>query len=135
VEDEIVVTTMGIRLCKRYSFATGNWRHSEEHYLPLPIQPYHITDYTSISDGSNFYFFGERNDVMSSENWCYNFSEKKWKNLQALSLPLRESAICLAQLPSKFSKRHNKSPHHNFYLTAGFCSIHDLKERITKLNI
>lgn len=118
VGDEIVVTKMGKFSYTKYSMALRKWRHFKEQFLPFPTQPYESVDYSSISDGSNFYIFGGKgfkNLESTAETICYNFAEKKWKTLEELPQPLRQSATCLIQLPSHLSKCHIKCPHCIFF--------------------
>lgn len=114
VGDEVVVTRMGKFSCMKYSFTTRKWRHIKEQFLPFPTHPFESTEYSTISDGNNFYVFGGKGFKSlesSSATMCYNFIEKEWKTLQELPQPLRQSATCLVQLPSKLSKCHIKCPH------------------------
>lgn len=116
--DEIVVTRMGKFSCMKYSMTTRKWRHVKEQFLPFPTQPFESTDFSSISDGSNFYVFGGKG-VKSMESvaeaMCYNYAEKKWKKLQELPQPLRQGATCCIQLPSNLAKCHIKCPHCIFF--------------------
>jgi hypothetical protein len=114
VGDEVVVTRMGKSSCMRYSLATQTWKHTKEHLLPNPFAG---TEESSLSDGKRFYWFGKDVKFLESscETWCYNFTKKKWKNLQELPQPLLQSATCLAQVPNKLSKCHIKCPHCKFY--------------------
>jgi hypothetical protein len=134
VGDEIVVTSMGQSSCTRFSLATRKWTHTEEQFLPFPTQSFESTEYTSTSDDNNFYLFGRSNQSLESpsETWCYNFGEKKWKELPALPQPLRQSATCLVQLPSHLSKCHIKCPHCRFSRRRVSYDIHDLSEILDK---
>jgi hypothetical protein len=133
VGDEIVVTEMGNSSCTKYSFAMRKWRHTKEQFLPFPKHSPENTEYSSVSDGNNFYLFVKHTQSLESptETWCYNFSEKKWKNLQALPQPLRQSATCLVQLPSNLSKCHIDCPHCRFScIEKATYDIHDLTEML-----
>jgi hypothetical protein len=107
VGDEIIVTSIGKHSCTRYSSATGEWIHKEEQFLSFPTQPFDNTEYMSSSDGNNFYLFRKGS---SSENWCYNFIEKKWKKLESY-IEGRRSAACLMQIPCDLPLCHILCPH------------------------
>jgi hypothetical protein len=133
VGDEIIVTEMGKSSCSRYSFDTREWRHTEEQFLPFPLTSFERTGCSSISDDSNFYLFSRHTQSLkpSSKTLCYNFNEKKWGNLPALSKPLQQSATCLVQLPRNFSKCHINCPHCPFSKRATY-DTHDLRDILVK---
>ncbi|XP_061173027.1 kelch-like protein 3 [Saccostrea echinata] len=117
VGDEIVVTRMGKCSYTKYSMTTRKWKHIKEEFLPFPANPFESVEYSTISDGSNFYVIGGKgfkNPETISTTFCFNFAEKKWKNLQELPQPLRQSATCLIQLPSNLTKCHFNCPHCKF---------------------
>jgi hypothetical protein len=118
--DELVVTSLGKSSCKIYSFATQQWRHTEEQFLPLPVNPFESTETNSISDGNSFYLLGG-NDTNISESpcqmLCYNFTEKNWKELKAPPQPVQESMNSLVLLPSHLSNCHIECPHCIFSLS------------------
>lgn len=111
---DLVACRMGKYAAKKYSFAEKRWKNIKELVLPLfPEQPSRL-DYSSLSDGQNYYVFGGKDNISKKpldSSFKYNFSTKEWTKLENMPQCLMQSAICQVKMPADHVRCHISCPH------------------------